>query len=111
MLLNTRSFSSSIRISSFWLLAVPPGAGRQWRDALKKRHLNQFFVCYRPSKHLFVVGLLLFESLSALVWEKTSVLAGDFIRRKLQLFTTSSQRVFENLVFNLTVPESTEKLT
>ena len=39
----------------------------------------QVFVCYRPPKHPLDADLALFESLSALVWEKTSVLAEDFI--------------------------------
>lgn len=38
----------------------------------------QFFICYRPPKHPLDADLALYESLSALVWEKTSVLAGDF---------------------------------
>ena len=38
----------------------------------------QVFVCYRPPKHPLDVDLALYETLSALVWEKTSVLAGDF---------------------------------
>ena len=38
----------------------------------------QVFVCYRPPKHPLDADLALYETLSALVWEKTSVLAGDF---------------------------------
>ena len=38
----------------------------------------QVFVCYRPSKQPLDADLALYESLSALVWEKTSILAGDF---------------------------------
>ena len=38
----------------------------------------RFFVCYRPPKHPLDADRALYESLSALVWEKTSFLAGDF---------------------------------
>ena len=38
----------------------------------------QVFVCYQPPKHPQDADLALYETLSALVWEKTSVLAGDF---------------------------------
>ena len=38
----------------------------------------QVFVCYQPPKHPLDADLALYETLSALVWEKTSVLAGDF---------------------------------
>ena len=38
----------------------------------------QVFVCYQPLKHPLDADLALYESLSALVWEKTSVLAEDF---------------------------------
>ena len=38
----------------------------------------QVFVCYRPPKHPLNADLALYESLSALVWEKTSILVGDF---------------------------------
>ena len=38
----------------------------------------QVFLCYRPPKHPLDADLALYEILSALVWEKTSVLARDF---------------------------------
>ena len=38
----------------------------------------QVFVCYRPPKHPLDADLALYETLSALVWEKTSVLPGNF---------------------------------
>ena len=38
----------------------------------------QVFVCYRPPKHPLDADLTLYETLSALVWEKISVLARDF---------------------------------
>ena len=38
----------------------------------------QVFVCYRPTKHTLDAAFALYETLSALVWEKTSVLAWDF---------------------------------
>ena len=38
----------------------------------------QVFVCYRPPKHPLDADVALYETLSALVWENTSVLAGDF---------------------------------
>ena len=38
----------------------------------------QSFICDRPSKHPLDADLALYESLSALVWEKTSVLAEEF---------------------------------
>ena len=69
---------------------------RGWRDALCKAPSQprtntvydtlwdrgsetkvQVFVCYRPPKHYLDDNLSLYESLSGLVWKKTSVLAGD----------------------------------
>ena len=38
----------------------------------------QVFVCYRPPKHSADADLALYESLSTLLWEKTSILMGDF---------------------------------
>ena len=38
----------------------------------------QVFVCNRPPKHPLNADLALYESLSALVWEKTFVLVSDF---------------------------------
>ena len=38
----------------------------------------QVLVCYRPPKHPLDDDFALYETVSALVWEKTSVLAGDF---------------------------------
>ena len=38
----------------------------------------QIFVCNRPPKPPLDDDFALYESLSALVWEKASVLAGDF---------------------------------
>ena len=35
-------------------------------------------VCYRAPKHTSDADLILYKSMSALVWEKTSVLAGNF---------------------------------
>ena len=38
----------------------------------------QVFVCYQPLKHPFDADLGLYKSLSDLVWEKSSILAGNF---------------------------------